>query len=122
MLPDDWHLTEDVDDFLVGECFRRGMAAAHGRRVGTLLADAPVPSRHSRRAAAAPPARRRGSGYAGAVTAEVSEAALTAGASDVVLFTDPDNPTSNGLYQRIGYVHVADFAGYRFPSRAPQAG
>ncbi|WP_405986958.1 GNAT family N-acetyltransferase [Streptomyces sp. NBC_00872] len=60
------------------------------------------------------PAHLRGRGYAGAVTAEASRAALTAGATDVVLFTDPDNPTSNALYQRIGYVHVADFAGYKF--------
>lgn len=59
------------------------------------------------------PARLRGHGYAGAVTAEASRAALAAGATDVVLFTDPDNPTSNALYQRIGYVHVADFAGHR---------
>ncbi|WP_393060279.1 GNAT family N-acetyltransferase [Streptomyces sp. LN549] len=68
------------------------------------------------------PARLRGRGYAGAVTVEASRAALTAGATDVVLFTDPDNRTSNALYQRIGYVHVADFAGYRFSSGAPQAG
>ncbi|MFI1422311.1 GNAT family N-acetyltransferase [Streptomyces sp. NPDC020731] len=68
------------------------------------------------------PARRRGHGYAGAVTVEVSRAALAAGATDVVLFTDPDNPTSNALYQRIGYVHVADFAGYEFSHGAPQAG
>ncbi|MFD7232650.1 GNAT family N-acetyltransferase [Streptomyces sp. NPDC059881] len=60
------------------------------------------------------PIHLRGRGYAGAVTVEVSRAALAAGATDVVLFTDPDNPTSNALYQRIGYVHVADFAGYRF--------
>jgi hypothetical protein len=60
------------------------------------------------------PAHLRGRGYAGAVTVEASRAALTAGATDVVLFTDPDNPTSNALYQRIGYVHVADFAGYKF--------
>ena len=60
------------------------------------------------------PAPFRGHGYAGAVTAEVSSAALAAGATDVVLFTDPANPTSNALYQRIGYVHLADFTGYRF--------
>lgn len=60
------------------------------------------------------PTHLRGRGYAGAVTVRASRAALDAGASDVVLFTDPDNPTSNALYQRIGYVHVADFAGYRF--------
>ncbi|KES03747.1 acetyltransferase [Streptomyces toyocaensis] len=63
------------------------------------------------------PAHLRGRGYAGAVTAEVSRAALAAGATDVVLFTDPANPTSNALYQRIGYVHLADFAGYRFSYR-----
>ncbi|MET7685593.1 GNAT family N-acetyltransferase [Streptomyces sp. NPDC005423] len=60
------------------------------------------------------PAHLRGRGYAGAVTVEASRAALAAGATDVVLFTDPDNPTSNALYQRIGYVRIADFAGYEF--------
>ncbi|MFJ1899299.1 GNAT family N-acetyltransferase [Streptomyces sp. NPDC088115] len=65
------------------------------------------------------PARFRGLGYAGAVTVEVSRAALAAGATDVVLFADPANPTSNSLYQRIGYVNVADFTGYRFSTTAP---
>ncbi|WP_411082692.1 GNAT family N-acetyltransferase [Streptomyces sp. cmx-18-6] len=60
------------------------------------------------------PAHLRGRGYAGAATAEVSRAALAAGASDVLLFTDLANPTSNGLYQRIGYRPVADFAVYDF--------
>ncbi|MFC9672573.1 GNAT family N-acetyltransferase [Streptomyces sp. NPDC056949] len=68
------------------------------------------------------PAHLRGRGYAGAVTVAASRAALAAGATDVVLFTDPDNLTSNALYQRIGYVHVADFAGYKFSYGAPQAG
>ncbi|MCR6489453.1 GNAT family N-acetyltransferase [Amycolatopsis sp. OK19-0408] len=60
------------------------------------------------------PARFRGRGYGGAVTAEVSRAALAAGARDVVLFTDPGNATSNALYQRIGYMPIADFTGYDF--------
>ncbi|MBB5958898.1 putative GNAT family acetyltransferase [Saccharothrix tamanrassetensis] len=63
------------------------------------------------------PAHLRGRGYAGAVTAEVSRAALAAGATDVVLFADPANATSNALYQRIGYVPLADFAGCDFPKR-----
>ncbi|MFK4065940.1 GNAT family N-acetyltransferase [Streptomyces sp. NPDC029674] len=58
------------------------------------------------------PLRRRG--YAGAATAAVSRAALDAGAAEVLLFTDLANPTSNGLYQRIGYRPVADFAQYDF--------
>ncbi|MFD3931499.1 GNAT family N-acetyltransferase [Streptomyces sp. NPDC058614] len=64
------------------------------------------------------PAHLRGRGYAGAATAEVSHAALAAGADEVLLFTDPANPTSNGLYQRIGYRPVADFATYEFTATA----
>jgi predicted GNAT family acetyltransferase len=60
------------------------------------------------------PSHLRGRGYAGAVTAEVSRAALASGADEVLLFTDLANPTSNALYQRIGYRPVADFAVYDF--------
>ncbi|MFG2308746.1 GNAT family N-acetyltransferase [Streptomyces sp. NPDC048566] len=60
------------------------------------------------------PADLRGRGYAGAVTGAVSSAALAGGATDVVLFTDPRNPTSNALYQRLGFVRLADFTGFRF--------
>lgn len=59
------------------------------------------------------PAHLRGLGYAGAATVEVSRAALAESAA-VVLFADLANPTSNGLYQRIGYRPVADFAVYDF--------
>ncbi|MFE2433000.1 GNAT family N-acetyltransferase [Streptomyces sp. NPDC059373] len=54
------------------------------------------------------PSDLRGRGYAGAATAAVSGAALDAGAGEVLLFTDLANPTSNALYQRIGYVPVSD--------------
>lgn len=60
------------------------------------------------------PARLRGRGYAGAATVEVSRAALAAGAEEVLLFADLANPISNGLYQRIGYRPVTDFAVYDF--------
>lgn len=53
-----------------------------------------------------PELRRRG--YAGAVTAAVSQAALNDGADNVVLFTDIANPTSNSVYQRLGYRPVED--------------
>ncbi|MET8942319.1 GNAT family N-acetyltransferase [Streptomyces sp. NPDC004542] len=66
------------------------------------------------------PAPLRGRGYAGAATAEVSRVARDAG-TEVLLFTDLANPTSNGLYLRIGYRPVADFAVYRFAS-GPQPG
>ncbi|MFE2376443.1 GNAT family N-acetyltransferase [Streptomyces sp. NPDC059398] len=50
----------------------------------------------------------RGRGYAAAVTAHVSRAALDAGMAEVLLFTDLANPTSNGVYQRIGYRPLAE--------------
>ncbi|CAL9483774.1 GNAT family N-acetyltransferase [Streptomyces cellulosae] len=65
------------------------------------------------------PSRFRGHGHAGAVTAAVSRAAREAGATDVVLFADPANPTSNALYQRLGYIRLTDCAGYRFTYDAP---
>ncbi|MEU2021891.1 GNAT family N-acetyltransferase [Streptomyces sp. NPDC016469] len=54
--------------------------------------------------------RRRG--YAGAATTEAGLTALARGAEQVLLFTDLANPTSNALYQRIGYRPVTDFAVY----------
>jgi predicted GNAT family acetyltransferase len=67
------------------------------------------------------PARLRGRGYAAAVTVEVTRAALEAGATDVLLFTDPANPTSNALYQRIGYLPITDWAAYDFAYAEPEA-
>jgi RimJ/RimL family protein N-acetyltransferase len=64
------------------------------------------------------PAPLRGRGYAGAATAEVSRLARERGAEEVLLFTDLANPTSNGLYQRIGYRPVADFAVYDFQGQS----
>ena len=60
------------------------------------------------------PRELRGRGYAGAVTAQVSRAALAEGVGELLLFTDLANPTSNALYQRIGYRRVADWAEYAF--------
>jgi RimJ/RimL family protein N-acetyltransferase len=60
-----------------------------------------------------PPALR-GRGYAGAVTAAVSRAARDAGVREVVLFTDLANPTSNALYQRLGYRPVEDRVTFSF--------
>ncbi|MFH7594068.1 GNAT family N-acetyltransferase [Streptomyces racemochromogenes] len=54
-----------------------------------------------------PPAERR-RGYAAGVTHAASEAAYAAGAREVLLFTDLANPTSNGVYRRLGFVPVED--------------
>ncbi|MEV0411854.1 GNAT family N-acetyltransferase [Streptomyces sp. NPDC050448] len=54
------------------------------------------------------PPELRGRGYAAGVTHAVSEAAYAAGASEVLLYTDLANPTSNGIYRRLGYTPVED--------------
>ncbi|MEV4678910.1 GNAT family N-acetyltransferase, partial [Actinomadura sp. NPDC049382] len=54
------------------------------------------------------PDEHRRRGYGAAVTAAATRAALDVGAEDVVLFTDLANPTSNGVYRRIGYRPVED--------------
>jgi predicted GNAT family acetyltransferase len=60
-----------------------------------------------------PPDRRR-RGFGAAVTAACTADALDRGADHVVLFTDLANPTSNAIYQRLGYRPVADRRVVRF--------
>ncbi|WP_225827613.1 GNAT family N-acetyltransferase [Streptomyces naphthomycinicus] len=67
------------------------------------------------------PAELRGRGYAGAVADEAGRAARSRGADEVLLFTDLANPTSNALYQRIGYRPVSDFAIHLFGDRSRPA-
>lgn len=54
-----------------------------------------------------PPEHRR-RGYGAAITAVLTASALEAGATEVVLFTDLANPTSNGVYRRIGFRAVSE--------------
>jgi predicted GNAT family acetyltransferase len=60
------------------------------------------------------PPELRGRGFGGAATAAVTRAALDDGAEEVVLFTDLANPTSNTLYQRLGYRPISDWTVLRF--------
>lgn len=60
-----------------------------------------------------PPKDRR-KGYASALVAHVSEEMLKSGKSRVFLYTDLTNPTSNGIYQKLGYKAVCDSRNYIF--------
>jgi RimJ/RimL family protein N-acetyltransferase len=60
------------------------------------------------------PPELRGRGFGAGATASATRAALDGGADGVVLFTDLANPTSNTLYQRLGFRPVADWAVLRF--------
>ena len=62
------------------------------------------------------PPEHRARGFAGAATAAVTQAALDAGVTHVVLFTDLGNPTSNALYQRLGYTPIEDRRTVEFPA------
>lgn len=61
------------------------------------------------------PPEFRGHGYASAITAAVSRIGLEMGKDFCVLYTDLTNPTSNSIYQRIGYVPVCDSRHYLIP-------
>jgi GNAT superfamily N-acetyltransferase len=54
------------------------------------------------------PPSRRGHGYASAGVAAASQRALDQGAAACTLYTDLANPTSNQIYQAIGYYPVGD--------------
>jgi GNAT superfamily N-acetyltransferase len=57
------------------------------------------------------PAEHRGLGYASAAVAEVSRQILDSGVR-ACLFTDQANPTSNRIYQALGYQPVVDMANH----------
>jgi len=59
------------------------------------------------------PPELRGRGYASALTAAVSKHVLDSGRSFCFLGTDLANPTSNSIYQRIGYRPIADVTRWR---------
>ncbi|HUF74626.1 MAG TPA: GNAT family N-acetyltransferase [Longimicrobiales bacterium] len=84
------------------------MAVAHGRtphgaRIGYVYT---------------PPGRRR-RGYAGALVAELSQRLLDCGMAFCVLYADLSNPTTNALYQKMGYRSSSDVRDYHFDPEAP---
>ncbi len=64
----------------------------HGRRIGDVFT----------------PRALRGRGFAEALMATISQRILDDGARWCFLFTDVENPTSNALYRRVGYVPNGD--------------
>jgi uncharacterized protein len=60
------------------------------------------------------PPELRGRGYASALTAELTQRLLDGGRRFCFLFTDLANPTSNSIYQRIGYRAVSDVDQWSF--------
>ncbi len=63
------------------------------------------------------PPEHRNKGYASACVAAVSQKALDESNRFCFLFADLLNPTSNGIYQKIGYCPVCDFQEYVFSGK-----
>ncbi|GAA4870790.1 GNAT family N-acetyltransferase [Actinomycetospora straminea] len=63
----------------------------------------------------------RGRGHGAAVTAAAAQRAQARGADEVLLFTDLDNPTSNALYARLGFVGLVDLVDADLVPTAPTA-
>jgi predicted GNAT family acetyltransferase len=60
----------------------------------------------------------RGRGYASAMVGELSRELFAAGKRALFLTTDVSNPTSNAIYQRIGFRPVADHVHLEFGKSA----
>ena len=76
------------------------------------------PGSGSARSTRRPTQRRRG--YASNLVAAASQRELDGGRRACFLFTDLANPTSNHIYEAIGYEPVRDFDQYRSADRARQ--
>ena len=63
------------------------------------------------------PPEHRGRGFGSAVTAATSQLLLDRGVRFCFLYTDLANPTSNGIYIRIGYEPVCDLRELAFVAR-----
>ncbi|MBB5957359.1 GNAT superfamily N-acetyltransferase [Saccharothrix tamanrassetensis] len=116
----------DSDEELANTFVRGSLAAGSGHLLW-LEGDRPVAWAGAGRPAAGmsrigpvyTPEEHRRHGYGAAVTSACARWASDAGAEHVVLFTDLANPTSNSIYQRIGFRPVCDAAEFVFTPPAP---
>jgi uncharacterized protein len=104
------HLTDAVDHHLsAGEMW----IWQDGEPVSMLWTNAPVADVVRVSGVYTPP-QGRGRGYASALVAEVSRRTLDNGAAACCLYTNLANPTSNKIYQAIGYEPVQDARLWRY--------
>jgi uncharacterized protein len=116
--------SEDEAESIVDSALRTGSRTFYlwedgGRSVSLAGVTGPTPNGIRVGPVYTPPESRR-RGYGSAVTAAASQAQLDSGRTFVFLFTDLDNPTSNKIYQAIGYEPVMDVDQWTFePAGAP---
>ena len=90
-----------------------------GEIVSMVGAAGPTPNGIRIVAVYTPPEHRK-RGYASAAVAELTQRLLDDDRAFCVLFTDLANPTSNKIYQQIGYRIVLDFPLYAFGAVEPR--
>ncbi|MFW5690861.1 MAG: GNAT family N-acetyltransferase [Chloroflexota bacterium] len=107
---------QNVDRFLDRDNADRGLYLweVDGQPVAMAGHSGPTPSGMRVNAVYTPP-DLRGRGYASALVAALSEHLLASGRRFCFLYTDLSNPTSNSIYQKIGYQPVIDVVLYKFP-------
>jgi RimJ/RimL family protein N-acetyltransferase len=102
-------LNEPEGGFFVWEDRREPVAlAAAGSRTPNGIRIGPVYT----------PPELRGRGYATSLVADLSRLLLDRGIRFCFLYTDLANPTSNAIYERIGYVRVCESRQIAFVRRA----
>lgn len=113
--PDPRHVRNVVRTYLEADPSLRGMMIweAGGKPVSMAGYSGPTPHGIRIGAVYTPPDQRR-KGYASACTAHLSQHLLDEGYEFCFLFTDLLNPTSNHIYQQIGYRPVCDVDRYLF--------
>jgi uncharacterized protein len=117
-LPDETHSIEQSRKHAETR-LRRGMTflwQVEGRAVSMASLSRPTSKGVSVNAVYTTP-QERNRGYASALVAAVSQEGLRSGKEFCVLYTDLTNPTSNWIYQKIGYRFVARSRNFKFVYR-----
>lgn len=113
--PDQVRVQKQVDMYLEAAPKVRGLMIWEKEGLPVSMAGYAGPTPNGIRIGAVytPPEQRK-QGYASAVTAGLSQHLLDMGYKFCFLFTDLLNPTSNHIYQQIGYKPVCDVDRYDF--------
>ena len=100
---------ESLLDHYLDEGREQGMWVwdLHGRPV-SMAAHSPFDFGTARIGPVYTPPEHRGSGYGTALVADLTESLLGLGLDRVCLYSDLANPTSNAIYERIGFAQVAE--------------
>lgn len=115
-LPNEKHDYEDLKKFVTGKIANQEIYVLRDRN-GTLVSMNYVgrPTKNGISVSGVyTPKELRGRGYASILVAMTSQKMLDQGKKFCVLYTDISNPTSNGIYQRMGYREVASSRHYLF--------